>query len=155
MVTKDELLCSLRAALTEERKQGIQPTPLTPERLYGNVRMSEAQLADPPLLTPAQVDYLVAETRRRWDEMMMEVRAVSEANRPYWRVILAYDEPRFVVACLQPFDEYDYDQSRFLTDAIYDEQEAQARANYANYLMPPYLRTVKHISIIRHAIGLR
>lgn len=86
-------------------------------------------------------------------DILAEVRRVSEANRPYWRVMLAHDEPRFVVACLQPIDEHDYDRDRFLTDAIYDEAEAERRAEYANAMMPPHLRTLQSIRLLRRVVG--
>lgn len=92
-------------------------------------------------------------TKQEWADAIEEVRAVSHANRPYWRVMLDPDEPRFVVVCLQPWDESDYNQPRFLTDRIYDEAEAERRADYANSLMPPYLRTLGAIRLIRQASG--
>lgn len=48
-------------------------------------------------------------------------------NSVYYRVIRSYKDNRPVVACMQWFDEPDYDQSRFLTDEQF-ETEADAEA---------------------------
>lgn len=87
-------------------------------------------------------------------DTLAEVRAVAYENRPYWRVMLDPDAPEFIVICAQPIDEYDYDQQRFLTGPIYDEDDAKARAEVANAIMPPHLRTLKTLRVIRRAYGL-
>ena len=89
------------------------------------------------------------------NDAIAEVLAMGEVNRPYWRVLLSSDEPvRFVAVCLQPFDEPDYPQERFLTDRIDGEAEAVWRATHANTLMPPSMRTIRHIRLIHRAHGL-
>lgn len=89
-------------------------------------------------------------------DALAEVRAMGEVNRPYWRVLLTSDEPvRFVAVCLQPFDEPDYPHERFLADRIASEAEAEWRATHANTLLPPSMRTVRHIRVVRRAHGLR
>lgn len=47
MVTKDELLAKLRAAMAEERRLGVAPTPLSPDRLPPNWTLAiEVRLED-------------------------------------------------------------------------------------------------------------
>ncbi len=49
----------------------------------------------------------------------------------YYKIIRSNEDPRkLVVACLQSFDEADYDQSRFLSDYKYpSEEDAQKVIN--------------------------
>jgi len=85
-------------------------------------------------------------------DAIAEIQALEHDNRVYWRVMLD-DEPRFIVVEMQPFDEPDYDQDRFLTGRIYDEGEANDRAAYANFMMPPHLRTLDAIRLLRRVTG--
>lgn len=80
IATKGELIARLRSAIIRERELGIAATPLTEDRLPPRWRLPPETVADPPLMTPAQVEYIIAETRRRWAELVDEVRAVSQAS---------------------------------------------------------------------------
>ena len=55
-----------------------------------------------------------------------EMRALEEADKPYWRIIMNNEGTEYVVACLQPFDESHYDPRRFLNTIRYEtEQQAE------------------------------
>ena len=56
-----------------------------------------------------------------WEAVVAEVRALEEADRPYHRIIR---NGAFIPVELQHFDEYDYDQKRFLNEEHYESAEA-------------------------------
>jgi hypothetical protein len=51
-----------------------------------------------------------------------EMRAMAEANKEYYRLFVDRDDNPCVV-CLQPFDEDDYDQKRFINEDRYETEE--------------------------------
>lgn len=55
-------------------------------------------------------------------ETIDETRRVSEANAPYWRPIRKEDGTP-TVACMQPYDEFDYDQNKFMTEGGFPSEE--------------------------------
>jgi carbamoylphosphate synthase large subunit len=58
---------------------------------------------------------------------------LEERNEVYYRLMYDEDANRIVVCCMQWFDEYDYDQSKFITDKKFkDETVAQRIATCIN-----------------------
>lgn len=66
-------------------------------------------------------------TEHTWQDTLNEVKALEEANKPYYRLFVDRDE-KPVVVCLQPFDEADYDQSRFINGRRYETAAAAETA---------------------------
>lgn len=62
-----------------------------------------------------------------WQDTLDELRTFEEANKPYYRLFIDRDD-KPVVVCLQPFDEADYDQSRFINKKRYETEEAAEKA---------------------------
>lgn len=59
----------------------------------------------------------------------------KDADPVYYRIIHSLEDDEAVVVCMQWFDEYDYDQARFLTEKTFPtEKEAQVYANNLSYL---------------------
>lgn len=56
-----------------------------------------------------------------------EVKALEEANKPYYRLFDGSSKGP-VVVCLQPFDEADYDQSKFINGKHYETEDAAEEA---------------------------
>lgn len=62
-----------------------------------------------------------------------DFKEMEERNKVYYRLFYREFENKVVVACMQWFDEYDYDQSKFITDKKFkDESVAQRIATIIN-----------------------
>lgn len=58
----------------------------------------------------------------------------ANASPLYWRIIRDPDAPRWIVVCMQWFDEYGADRARYRDDTRYQtEAEAEAVARLANH----------------------
>lgn len=58
----------------------------------------------------------------------------SDPSPVYYRLLWSDREERNVVVCMQDFDEYDYDQSKFLNNERYPTEEAAKAALEAEIL---------------------
>lgn len=56
------------------------------------------------------------------EELIDEVRRIEEAQKPYWRPLRYVDG--MVAVCMQPFDEDDYDHSRYMTSRKFGTEES-------------------------------
>jgi hypothetical protein len=65
-----------------------------------------------------------------WQDTIDEIKALEEANKPYYRLFVDRDEKPIIV-CLQPFDECGYDQSRFINKRQYETEVAAEKALFA------------------------
>ena len=55
------------------------------------------------------------------------IQEMQEGNRVYWRLFVDYEDTPCVVE-MQWFDEYDYDQKRFINETHYDTEELAEEA---------------------------
>ena len=91
------------------------------------------------------------------DSTIAEIQALEEANKPYWRLFVDRDDEPCVV-CLQPFDEHDYDQKRFINQIRYGSSEQAEDALSALKLkadMPPSNLDRLKIASLREEGGKR
>lgn len=56
-----------------------------------------------------------------------EIKAFAEADKEYYRLFVNRDDEPCVV-CMQWFDEYDYDQTRFINGKKYETEEQAENA---------------------------
>lgn len=56
-----------------------------------------------------------------------DFKEMEERNEIYYRLFYRESENKVVVACMQWFDEYDYDQSKFITDKKFESEEVAQR----------------------------
>ena len=57
-----------------------------------------------------------------FEDSIAEIKAFEEANKPYYRILADDVEKTLEVVELQPFDEDDYDQSKFVTIKHYETE---------------------------------
>lgn len=55
------------------------------------------------------------------------LKEMEERNKVYYRLLYRESENKVVVACMQWFDEFDYDQSKFITDKKFDDETVAQR----------------------------
>lgn len=56
-----------------------------------------------------------------------DFKEMEERNAIYYRLYYRESENKIVVVCMQWFDEYDYDQSKFISDKKFESEEVAQR----------------------------
>jgi hypothetical protein len=66
--------------------------------------------------------------KHTFEDTIAEVKALEEANKPYYRILADDEKETLSIVELQPFDEIDYDQSKFVDEEHYETKDLAEQA---------------------------